>query len=122
MVEQTDFVSVNTQDMPRARAFYGETLGLSAGHQMDSFAEFETGNLTLMVVDPTAIGREFAPNPASIALRVTDVHAERERLEGLGVTFFGETIDTGVCHMAPFADPDGNALLLHRRYAPRGDA
>ena len=30
----------------------------------------------------------------------------------------GDTFDTGVCHMAIFADPDGNQLMLHRRYAP----
>jgi predicted enzyme related to lactoylglutathione lyase len=120
MVEHTDFVTVNAQDVARAKAFYSDTLGLPmSGAVGDSFAEFETGNLTLLVIDPTAVGQEFRPSPAAIALRVPDVRAERERLEGLGVTFFGDIIDTGVCHMTPFADSEGNALLLHHRYAPK---
>ena len=120
MVEHTDFVTVPTQDMGRAKTFYGETLGLEmSGAVGDSFAEFETGNLTLLVMDPSAVGQQFTPNTGAIALRVGDVHTERERLEGLGVAFFGDVLDTGVCHMSPFADPDGNALLLHRRYAPK---
>jgi predicted enzyme related to lactoylglutathione lyase len=121
MVEHTDFVSLPTQDMARARTFYGDTLGLTMSHALeDRFSEFETGNLTLVLMDPTSLGQEFRPaNGGSVALRVDDVHAERARLEALGVTFFGDVIDTGVCHMSPFADPDGNALLLHRRYAPK---
>ena len=39
----------------------------------------------------------------------------------LTVEFEGETRDSSVCHMAFFSDPDGNALMLHRRYAPYGD-
>ena len=116
MVEHTDFVSVPIQDMARAKAFYGDTLGLAMSSEFgEQFAEFETGNLTLMLVDPVSLGQEFRPSTGAIALRVPDVHAERARLEGLGVTFFGDVIDTGVCQMAPFADSDGNALLLHRR-------
>jgi predicted enzyme related to lactoylglutathione lyase len=120
MVEHTDFVTVNAQDVARAKAFYGETLGLPTSTDRPGGAEFETGNLTLLVMDPTSVGLEFRPSASAIALRVPDVAAERERLEGLGVTFFGDVIDTGVCHMAPFVDSEGNALLLHRRYAPRG--
>jgi len=122
VVERTDFVSVPVQDMERARRFYGETLGIHSPNPEAAWPEFETGNVSLYLVDPTAIGAEFAPHTSHIALRVADVAAVREELEAAGVEFDGEIMDTGVCHMAFFKDPDGNALMLHRRYAPTTNA
>ena len=121
IVERTDFVSVPVTDMERATRFYRETLGLpevSAG----GFPEFQLGeNVSVYLIDMKNIGQDFsAPHSAHIALRVPDVAETRRELEGRGVEFEGETLDTGVCHMAFFRDPDGNALMLHRRYAPRG--
>jgi catechol 2,3-dioxygenase-like lactoylglutathione lyase family enzyme len=118
-VEQVDFVSVLTQDIPRAKQFYGETLGLPIETEGDNDLEFTLGQVTLDVFNPSSIGQEFAPSPAGIAIRVPDVAAARSELEAKGVQFDGEVVDTGVCHFAFFKDPDGNALMLHRRYAPR---
>lgn len=119
-VEETDFVLVLVRDLERAQEFYGGTLGLErAASSGDRWVEYETGNLTLSLTQPETIGQEFQPTPG-IALRVPDVDAGRERLAANGVEFPRGTIDSGVCHMAPFTDPDGNGLLLHRRYAPRG--
>jgi catechol 2,3-dioxygenase-like lactoylglutathione lyase family enzyme len=118
-VEEVDFVSVLTQDIPRAKQFYGETLGLPIETEGDNDLEFTLGQVTLDVFNPTSIGQEFAPSPAGIAIRVPDVAAARAELEAKGVVFDGDIMDTGVCHMTFFKDPDGNALLLHRRYAPR---
>jgi catechol 2,3-dioxygenase-like lactoylglutathione lyase family enzyme len=116
-VEHVDFVSVPTRDPARSRRFYADVLGLSpSSHNPD---EFETPNLTLALWEPEADGVPFAPNTAGIALRVPDVAAARARLTEHGVEFIGETVDTGVCHMGFFYDPDGNVLILHRRYAPR---
>ena len=81
--------------------------------------EFETGTLTIAVTQSDAFGIEFKPHSHPIFLRVEDVASARAGLEARGVTFRGETIDSGVCHMAHFEDPDGNALALHHRYAPR---
>ena len=117
-VERTDFVSVPVQDMERAKRFYSETLGIHSPNLDEGWPEFETGNVSLYLVDPTRFGQEFRPHTAHIALRVPDVEAERARLEEAGVEFHGETRDTGVCHMAFFSDTEGNALMLHRRYAP----
>ena len=114
-VERVDFVSVPTRDRERARRFYAETLGLASNS--GSPDEFETTNVTLGLWEPAADGVPFEPNTAGIALRVADVGRSRERLEKSGVRFHGETVDTGVCHMAFFYDPDGNVLILHRRYA-----
>jgi catechol 2,3-dioxygenase-like lactoylglutathione lyase family enzyme len=119
-VERTDFVTVPVTDVERATSFYRETLGLeqvSAG----GWPEFQLGeNISVYLMDPASIGQEFtAPHSAHIALRVGDVAETRRDLEARGVEFAGETLDTGVCHMAFFHDPDGNALMLHRRYAPR---
>jgi catechol 2,3-dioxygenase-like lactoylglutathione lyase family enzyme len=120
-VERTDFISVPVTDMERSIAFYGETLGLPRVSDIEGWPEFQLGeNVSLYLVDPTNIGREFeGPHTSSIALRVPDVEAAKRALADKGVAFHGETFDTGVCHMAIFHDPDGNTLMLHRRYAPR---
>ena len=120
MVTGVDFVMISTSDIDRARHFYGEVLGLEASKQWGDLPafEFETGSLTLAVADVSAFGQKHSSNAQPIALRVDDAHAAREALEAQGVTFRGDTIDSGVCHMAIFHDPDGNALMLHHRYAP----
>jgi catechol 2,3-dioxygenase-like lactoylglutathione lyase family enzyme len=122
-VERTDFISVPVTDMERSIAFYGETLGLPRVSDTEGWPEFQLGeNVSIYLVDPTNIGREFeGPHTSSVALRVPDVEEARKALEAKGVVFTGETFDTGVCHMAIFADPDGNRLMLHRRYAPHED-
>jgi predicted enzyme related to lactoylglutathione lyase len=122
-VERTDFAMVITEDVERSLAFYGETLGLRRNENADpEWPEFETGNLTLAICHYEQLGRkEFTPNSASIALRVPDVQESRRKLEEAGVEFLTETYDSGVCHLAVFADPDGNRLMIHRRYAPYSD-
>ena len=120
-VERADFVSVPVTDLARSKTFYGETLGLPQISGQEGWPEFQLGeNVSLYLIDPTNIGQEFGgPHTASIALRVADVEAARQTLEAKGVEFAGDTFDTDVCHMAFFADPDCNQLMLHRRYAPR---
>jgi catechol 2,3-dioxygenase-like lactoylglutathione lyase family enzyme len=120
-VERVDFVSFLTQDIPRAKRFYTETLGLEIETEGENDMEFRAGQVTLDIFNPASIGQRFAVSPAGLALRVPDVAAARAELESKGVGFDGETVDTGVCHMAFFHDPDGNVLMLHRRYAPFSD-
>ena len=115
-VERVDFVSVFTQDIQRAKRFYGETLGLTVETEGESDMEFRCGQVTLDVFDPSSVGQTFAPSPAGLALRVPDVAAARAELEAKGVEFEGEIVETSVCHMTFFKDPDGNALMLHRRF------
>lgn len=115
-VERVDFVSFLTRDIKRAKQFYGETLGLELESEGEHDMEFRCGQVTLDVFDPSSIGQEFAPSPAGLALRVPDVEAARAELEAKGVVFDGETIKTSVCKQAWFKDPDGNALMLHRRF------
>jgi predicted enzyme related to lactoylglutathione lyase len=120
-IRGVDFVGVPTHDVPAAAVFYGETLGLPRSVYIPErhYSEFETGNLTLSVYDPEKMGMTHERNPNVIALHVDDVAASRKLLEDRGVKFHGDILDTGVCHMAIFSDPNGNALMLHRRYAPR---
>ena len=118
-VEHVDFVSIPTRDLDRSRGFYLETLGLPLDRETPAGFEVKAGQVTLAIWQPEAMGMPFAPAPNHVALRVPDVAAARAELEAAGVSFDGDTIDTSVCHMAMFADPDGNALMLHRRYAPR---
>jgi predicted enzyme related to lactoylglutathione lyase len=112
-----DFVAVPTQDSDRARRFYGETLGLRKDDRSDY--EFWVGETCLGIWEPEQNGMQFAPQKnGHLALHVDDVAATRAALEEQGVSFVAPTIDTGVCHMALFTDPDGNDLMLHHRYAP----
>jgi predicted enzyme related to lactoylglutathione lyase len=115
-----DFVTIPTDDFDAAVHFYGTVLGLPAGKRWGDMpaAEFQAGNLTLAVMDPTAFGQEFRPHAVPVALQVDDVARAREHLESQGVKFTTDIIDSGVCHQAIFSDPSGNALDLHHRYAP----
>jgi catechol 2,3-dioxygenase-like lactoylglutathione lyase family enzyme len=115
-VERVDFVSVLTQDIARAKRFYHEVLGLEIESEGEHDLEFSCGQVTLDVFDPSSIGQPFAVSPAGLALRVPDVDAARAELEAKGVAFDGDTIQTSVCRQAWFKDPDGNALMLHRRF------
>jgi predicted enzyme related to lactoylglutathione lyase len=121
LVDGVDFVALPAEDLQAALEFYGDTLGLRRSVYLRDrgYAEFETGNLTLSLIDPRAMGLELHTNRNAIALHVPDVHEGRIALESEGVSFSGDTLDTGVCHMAFFTDPQGNALMLHHRYAPR---
>ncbi len=121
LVGNVDFIGIPTRDLDAAVEFYGATLGLSCSvHRPDRhFAEFETANLTLNVMNAEAMGLPHNVSHNAIALHVEDVSSARTELESRGVGFLGETFDTGVCHMAFFTDPDGNSLMLHHRYAPR---
>jgi catechol 2,3-dioxygenase-like lactoylglutathione lyase family enzyme len=117
VIERLDFVGIPSQDAERSRSFYVEILGL----RPDDKARFEVwaGDTCFGIWEPERMGMPFSPQKnAHPALHVDDVEAARAELEGTGVEFNGEIFDSGVCHMAFFTDPDGNDLMLHRRYAP----
>lgn len=123
-VERADFVAVPVQDLQRADDFYGQTLGLRRNpNSSERWVEYELGNVTLALVSPEVMGPEWqaAGHQMPIGLRVADVEEARKGLEAKGIAFDHETIDSGVCILATFRDPDGNALQLHRRYAPFSD-
>jgi predicted enzyme related to lactoylglutathione lyase len=125
IVTGVDFVSLPTSDFDRALEFYGDVLGLYRSSvwqrpgQEAVGAEFETGTVTVAIIPSERLGIQFQPNKVPLALQVDDVAAARAELESRGVSFPAETIDSGVCHMAHFEDPDGNSLMLHHRYAPK---
>jgi predicted enzyme related to lactoylglutathione lyase len=121
LVIGVDFIGIPTRDLDTAVAFYGDVLGLRRSVYMPerNFAEFETGNLTLNVMNAEKMGLPHVTFSNPLALSVDDVAAARATLEERGVSFRGDLFDTGVCHMAFFEDPDGNALMLHHRYAAR---
>jgi catechol 2,3-dioxygenase-like lactoylglutathione lyase family enzyme len=116
-IELVDFISVATRDSRSAVEWYREVLGLP--ESTVTAGEIETPNVTLSFWEPEREGLSLVPNEAGIAFRVADVVAARRELEAKGVEFVAETWDSGVCHFAAFRDPDGNVLILHRRYAPR---
>jgi catechol 2,3-dioxygenase-like lactoylglutathione lyase family enzyme len=120
LVTGTDFITVSTKNIDAAEEFYGTVLGLPLSKRWGQMpaAEFETGNLTIAVMQSDAFGLEFRANNHPIELRVDDVEAARAELESRGVAFKGDILDSGVCQQAFFEDPDGNALAIHHRYAP----
>ena len=120
LITGTDFVCIPTEDYERAKNFYGDVLGLPFSKQWGKMpaGEFETGNLTLAILQSDAFGLEFRPNNHPIEFHVDDFEAARAELESRGVEFKGDTLDSGVCFQAFFEDPDGNALAIHHRYAP----
>ena len=119
-VTGVDFVTVPAKDIEESKRFYGEVLGLPFVKTWGSMpaAEYQAGNVTIALMDPTAFGQEFHRHRSPLALAVDDVAAAREQLESEGVEFLMDTIDSGVCHQALFLDPAGNTLNLHHRYAP----
>ena len=124
IVGGVDFFGLSTHDLDASVAFYGDTLGLPCSVHIPerNYAEFETGNLTISLIDGEKMGIGHHVSHNALALHVDDVAEARTALEAKGVAFQGDTFDTGVCHMAFFADPEGNALMLHHRYAPRAAA
>ena len=120
LVSRTDFVFLPITSFEQAESFYSGVLGLECSKRYNGGigGEFETGNVTIQVVDMAKIGRSFAPSNGGIALHVDDVEAARGQLQSQGVEFEGDILDSGVCHQAYFRDPDGNMLILHHRYAP----
>ena len=122
MIKGVDFVFVLTRDFEVAERFYTEVLDLECtARYRDHGGEFETDGFTLSMLEASFLGQEFQPSVAAIALHVDDVAATRAELESKGVEFSGDIVDSGVCHQAFFADPDGNRLILHHRYAPKAD-
>ena len=124
LITGTDFITVSTKDIDAAVDFYGGVLGLEESKRWGQMpaVEFETGNLTIAVMQSDAFGIEFRANNHPIELRVDDFEAAKAELESRGVQFKGDPIDSGVCHQAFFEDPDGNALAIHHRYAPKDQA
>ena len=116
MIERVDFVGFLTQDVQRAKRFYTEILDLEVESEGEHDIEFTLGQVTLDVFDPSSIAQPFAPSIAGFALRVDDVDTRRAELEAKGVVFDGDTTETTVCKQAWFKDPDGNVLMLHRRF------
>jgi predicted enzyme related to lactoylglutathione lyase len=116
-----DFITVPTQDYDRAARFYGQTLGLEFGKRWGDMpaGEFEAGNLTIAVMQSDAFGIDFNPHTHPIEFHVDDFEAAKAELESRGVEFRGQVIDSGVCLQTFFSDPDGNALAIHHRYAPK---
>jgi catechol 2,3-dioxygenase-like lactoylglutathione lyase family enzyme len=124
--QHVDFIAVPVRDLQRADEFYGRTLGLRRSPNSSArWVEYETDNVTIALISPEAMGPQFLddfqPNKVPIAFRVPDVAEARGKLAAAGVEFKSEIIDSGVCHIAGFHDPDGNSLILHRRYAPYPD-
>lgn len=119
LLNGVDFIAFPTRDWEAARKFYGETLGLPFGKQWGDMpaGEFETGTVTIALLQVDAFGIDFDPHRTPLEFHVDDFDAAKAELESRGVEFVSDVIDSGVCKQAIFRDPDGNALAIHHRYA-----
>ena len=89
-------------------------LGLDIETEGEYDMEFPCGQVTLDIFD---LEHRTAASPSPAGLRsASPMSLRRGHIEAKGVEFDGETIETGVCKQAWFKDPDGNALMLHRRF------
>jgi predicted enzyme related to lactoylglutathione lyase len=122
LINGVDFIAFPTKDAETAKKFYGETLGLPFGKQWGEMPayEFETGTVTIALLQVDAFNIEFSPNRTPLEFHVDDFAAAKEELESRGVQFVTDVIDSGVCKQVIFRDPDGNALAIHHRYSPSG--
>jgi catechol 2,3-dioxygenase-like lactoylglutathione lyase family enzyme len=120
LITGTDFITVPCTNFEASAAFYRDVLGLQESKRWGQMpaGEFETGNLTIAIMQSDAFGLEFKPHTHPIEFRVDDFEGAKAELESRGVEFRGDVIDSGVCHQTFFTDPDGNALAIHHRYAP----
>jgi catechol 2,3-dioxygenase-like lactoylglutathione lyase family enzyme len=120
LISGTDFITIPTKDFEASAAFYRDVLGLEEGKRWGNMpaGEFETGNLTIAVMQADAFGLEFQASKFPIEFHVDDFEAAKAELESRGVQFEGDVLDSGVCYQTFFEDPDGNALAIHHRYAP----
>ena len=117
MISGIDFIPIPVQDTARAIAFYRDILGLKLEREHPDWAEFSVRSNTVGLVRPEAYGGKFEPlGFAAPALHVDDIDKAIEELARKGIK--AEKTDTGVCHMIFFKDTEGNAVLLHNRYAP----
>jgi len=119
-ISKVDSIGIPSRDTERSRQFYVETLGLRPDERAAN--EFWVGDTCFSIWEPERFGMPFEPTRNGLALlRVDDVEAARTELERVGVEFKGDTFETGVCHGATVVGPDGNELVLHKRYAPYRD-
>jgi predicted enzyme related to lactoylglutathione lyase len=122
MITDVDFVALPTQDYEKAAEFYGETLGLPFRKRWGEMpaGEFQAGNTTIALMQMDAFGQEFKPHGSPLAFHVEDFDSAKAKLESKGIQFQMDVIDSGVCKMVFFNDPDGNTVGIHHRYAPGG--
>ena len=115
-VEHVDFVSFLTQDIPRAKHFYPRFSGSRSRRRARTDTEFNAGQVTLDIFNPSSIGQPFAPSPAGLALRVPDVRGSARQARGEGRRVRRRDDRDGCLHMAFFKDP------TETRHAPPADA
>jgi predicted enzyme related to lactoylglutathione lyase len=105
-----DCVFYYVKDLDRAVAFYSKTLGLAL-ESRDAVARFRIDGLLLELVPTNDPSRCTGAGNARVTFEVADLQAEVEALRRKGVVVGNvERVTNG--SLAPFADPDGNQLVL----------
>ncbi|MEO8638186.1 MAG: VOC family protein [Candidatus Taylorbacteria bacterium] len=119
-INEIAFVTYGVKDMPRARKFYEETLGLKPtsvweGEKM-AFIEYSFGKSGVHTLAIGKGAKNFKPGKggATVGLEMDNFDSAIESLKKNKVKFIMQPYDTGGCDMAIIADPDGNQLMIHK--------
>lgn len=109
------FVAIPVTDIPRARKFYEEVLGLRVSDEMmgGKWVEYAVGENTLAIANVSDTWRP-SDQGTGAALEVEDFDDAIKRLKERHVHFAAESFETPCCHMAVVQDPDGNKLIIHK--------
>ncbi|HLI96283.1 MAG TPA: VOC family protein [Candidatus Baltobacteraceae bacterium] len=117
MINELAFVAYYVRDVPRARQFYGEVLGLRPGQWFnDLWIEFDLGNATF-ALDGTAEELGITPGTSmGAAFEVDDVESVRQRIIDAGAEV-SEIHEFPPCWACFARDPEGNRFVIHKRKA-----
>ena len=119
-------VSVYSQDMARAAAFYGATLGLMETYRFPKsgppeHVEYAVAGVTVAISSPAGLASHGMPPPTpghsfEISLKTDDVDALVAELRAKGVTILREPFDSPAGNrVAYIADPDGTWISVYHR-------
>lgn len=116
MFRKVAFTMYPVVDMPRARRFYEETLGLKLGvNYEERWVEYDLPQGGCLAITTMAEGVMPSSNAGgSIAFEVDDVAKLIKELKTKGVKFKLDIFETPVCKMAVILDSEGNAITLHQ--------
>ncbi len=113
-VKELAFVYHAVKDLPAARKFYEQVLGLKIGKNIEfapgqAWIEYDIAGQAL------AISNAMPGKPSSaVALEVVDLDAALAAVRAAGVTIVNEIMEFAPCRMFQVKDPDGNEITLHQ--------
>ena len=111
MIRGLNHLTLAVRDLPRAIAFYRDTLGLTLARDWPQGAYFTAGDLWLCLsLDPSA-GKPNSYTHAAFDVAEADFDAMARKIRTSGARIWKDNRSEGASLY--FTDPDGNQLELH---------